>query len=262
MGGGRSERGKADRRKYRLLFGLAVAAALFMAVISYEYPVGESAQEAGRVAVFLDRQQYVTGDTMDISGRVTDGSEHVEIRAFRGDVLLFTVLTPVDRDGSFSHEMTAGVSGWTEGGHLIRATSTGGFTGEAAFAFVPGECAGCDGEPADSDATATRMMPDGTTVSIWATEPVPGEGMRIRIEFGDATEVVHAIRVMQNSEVVLDDAYSYLPDGTRVHVTGILGSSDPVDVEVTLIGYGLHGPRTGLVDERMLFSSVAGPSRD
>ncbi len=46
-------------------------------------------------------------------------------------------------------------------------------------------------------ATATGMLSDGTTVSIWTSTPTEGEALEISIEFEDAEHVNHDIMVTQ-----------------------------------------------------------------
>ena len=109
----------------------------------------------------------------------------------------------------------------------------------------------------DGDATATGMLSDGTMVSIWTSEPTAGEAMEIAIEFADREHVNHDIVVMQNGENVLSDGDgAHHHDGTGMHETGPLGSSDPVDITITFQGYGVDDPKTGPIGEEVVFSNV------
>ena len=109
----------------------------------------------------------------------------------------------------------------------------------------------------DGDATATGMLSDGTMVSIWTTEPTAGEAMEIAIEFADKEHVNHDIVVMQNGENVLSDGDgAHHHDGTGMHKTAPLSSSDPVDITITFQGYGVDNPKTGPIGEEVVFSNV------
>ena len=109
----------------------------------------------------------------------------------------------------------------------------------------------------DGDATATGMLSDGTMVSIWTTEATAGEAMEIAIEFADREHVNHDIVVMQNGENVLPDGNgAHHHDGTGMHETAPLGSSDPVDITITFQGYGVDDPKTGPIGEEVVFSNV------
>ena len=109
----------------------------------------------------------------------------------------------------------------------------------------------------DGDATATGMLSDGTMVSIWTTEATAGEAMEITIEFADREHVNHDIVVMQNGENVLPDGNgAHHHDGTGMHETAPLGSSDPVDITITFKGYGVDDPKTGPIGEEVVFSNV------
>ena len=108
----------------------------------------------------------------------------------------------------------------------------------------------------DGDATATGMLSDGTMVSIWASTPTAGEMMEISIEFEDAEHVNHDIMVTQNGEEVLNDEGAHHHDGTGMHTTAALSSSDPVDITITFQGYGVDDPKTGPIGEEVVFTNV------
>ena len=105
-------------------------------------------------------------------------------------------------------------------------------------------------------ATATGMLSDGTTVSVWTSEVTSGERMEISIEFEGAEHVNHDIMVTQNGETVLDDSGAHHHDGKGVHETAPLSSSDPVDITITFQGYGVDDPKTGPIGEEVVFSNV------
>jgi predicted secreted protein with PEFG-CTERM motif len=117
---------------------------------------------------------------------------------------------------------------------------------------------GDDGEKMhmEGDATATGMLSDGTMVSIWTSTPTAGEGMEISIEFKDAEHVNHDMMVTQNGEEVLMDEGAHHHDGTGMHTTAPLSSSDPVDITVIFQGYGVDDPKTGPIGEEVVFSNV------
>lgn len=105
-------------------------------------------------------------------------------------------------------------------------------------------------------ASATGMMSDGTKVSVWTSEPMAGERMEISIEFEDSEHVNHDIMVTQNGEEVLNDMGAHHHEGTGVHETAPLSSSDPVDIMITFQGYGIDDPKTGPIGEEIQFSNV------
>ena len=106
------------------------------------------------------------------------------------------------------------------------------------------------------DATATGMLSDGTMVSIWASAPTAGEAMEISIKFADAEHVNHGIMVTQNGEEVLNDEGAHHHEGTGMHTTAPLSSSDPVDITITFQGYGVSDPKTGPIGEEVVFTNV------
>ena len=113
-----------------------------------------------------------------------------------------------------------------------------------------------DGGHLMTEASATGMMSDGTKVSIWTTEPMAGEMMEVHVEFEDSEHVNHDITVTQNGESVLDDMGAHHHEGTGMHTTAPLSSSDPVDITITFQGYGVDDPKTGPIGEEVVFSNV------
>ena len=107
----------------------------------------------------------------------------------------------------------------------------------------------------EGDATATGMLSDGTTVSIWTSATMAGEMMEINVEFEDSEHVNHDIKVTQNGATVLDDMGAHHHDGKGVHMTQALDSSDPVDITITFQGYGID-EKTGPIGEEVVFSNV------
>lgn len=108
----------------------------------------------------------------------------------------------------------------------------------------------------EGEATATGMLSDGTTVSIWTSVPTAGEMMEINVEFEGAEHVNHDIKVTQKGNTVLDDMGAHHHDGKGAHMTKALGSSDPVDITITFQGYGVDDPKTGPIGEKVVFSKV------
>ena len=107
-----------------------------------------------------------------------------------------------------------------------------------------------------TESSATGMMSDGTQVSVWTSEPMAGEMMEIHVEFEDSEHVNHDITVTQNGETVLDDMGAHHHEGSGMHTTAPLSSSDPVDITITFQGYGVDDPKTGPIGEEVVFSNV------
>ena len=107
-----------------------------------------------------------------------------------------------------------------------------------------------------TQASATGMMSDGTKVSVWTTEPMAGEMMEVHVEFEDSEHVNHDITVTQNGKTVLDDMGAHHHEGSGMHTTAPLSSSDPVDITITFQGYGVDDPKTGPIGEEIVFSKV------
>ena len=108
----------------------------------------------------------------------------------------------------------------------------------------------------EGTATATGMLSDGTTVSIWTSTPTAGEAMEISVEFEGAEHVNHDMMITQSGDEVLNDEAAHHHDGKGVHTTAPLSSSDPVDITITFQGYGVDDPKTGPIGEEVVFSNV------
>ena len=113
-----------------------------------------------------------------------------------------------------------------------------------------------DGGHLVAEPSATGMMSDGTVVNVWTSEPTAGERMQVHVEFVDAEHVNHDMVITQNGNEVLNDIGAHHHEGTGMHETAPLGSSDPVNITITFQGYGVDDPKTGPIGEKVVFSNV------
>ena len=105
------------------------------------------------------------------------------------------------------------------------------------------------------DPSATGMLSDGTMIKVYASEPMEGEMMKIKVKFVDAMHVNYDLTVMQNGEEVLSDMGAHEHEGKGVHMTAPLGSADPADITITFQGYGID-EITGPVGEEVVFTNI------
>ncbi|HSA76966.1 MAG TPA: PEFG-CTERM sorting domain-containing protein [Nitrosarchaeum sp.] len=101
------------------------------------------------------------------------------------------------------------------------------------------------GTKSDKDTTVVGLSSDGKIrVEITTNNPVKGNTMLIGIIFRDSNggtikqNVNYDILAMQNDKEILLDLISHAKDGTGTHVTNILASDEPVNIKVTLLGFG------------------------
>jgi predicted secreted protein with PEFG-CTERM motif len=101
------------------------------------------------------------------------------------------------------------------------------------------------GTKSDKDTTVVGLSSDGKIrVEITVGNPVKSSTMPIGITFRDSNggtikqNVNYDILAMQNNKQILLDLSSYAKDGTGKHITSILVSDEPVNIEVTLLGFG------------------------
>ena len=97
---------------------------------------------------------------------------------------------------------------------------------------------------------------DSIRVEIATTAPVYGEELKINVNFinpeksgADETVLVehinYDISATQDGLQVLSDMKNYEPAGGGEHFTNVLGSNNPVDVKITILGIGENEPYWG-----------------
>ncbi|EGP93491.1 Blue (Type 1) copper domain protein [Nitrosarchaeum koreense MY1] len=101
------------------------------------------------------------------------------------------------------------------------------------------------GTKSDKNTTVVGLSSDGKIrVEITTSNPVKSNTMLMGIIFRDSNggtikqNVNYDILAMQNGKEILLDLSSHAKDGTGTHVTNILASDEPVNIEVTLLGFG------------------------
>lgn len=101
------------------------------------------------------------------------------------------------------------------------------------------------GTKSDKDTTVVGLSSDGKIrVEITTSNPVKSNTMLMGIIFRDSNggtikqNVNYDILAMQNGKEILLDLSSHAKDGTGTHVTNMLASDEPVNIEVTLLGFG------------------------
>ncbi|MFB5597455.1 MAG: PEFG-CTERM sorting domain-containing protein [Nitrosopumilaceae archaeon] len=107
--------------------------------------------------------------------------------------------------------------------------------------------------------SAEYALSDGTEIEIFASAPTAGETMEITVVFDEKEHANYDLMVTQNGETVLDDTGAHEHAGMGTHMTAPLSSADPVDITVTLNGFGLPGEEsswTGPIGEQAVFTNV------
>jgi predicted secreted protein with PEFG-CTERM motif len=83
-------------------------------------------------------------------------------------------------------------------------------------------------------------------VNLVSTAPTKDEGMLIKVAFTDSQgmpieNVNYGITAIQDGASVLSESKANAADGEAEYSTNALGSADPVDIQVTVLGIGLAG---------------------
>lgn len=122
------------------------------------------------------------------------------------------------------------------------------------------------GAPSTKETTVSGLSSDGKIrVEITASNPVAGETMSIDVKFRDSNGgglkkyVNYAIAATQNNNQVLSVTEAYEQEGSGIHKTIPLPSDKPVEIQVTLLGFGVHDDKanwTGPTGEILMFSVV------
>ena len=120
--------------------------------------------------------------------------------------------------------------------------------------------------PSTEETTVTGMSSDGKVrVEITSSNPAAAEQMSIDIKFRDSSGgglIKHAnydISATQNGNDVLSVLGAHEHEGSGMHTTAPLASDDQVDIEVTLLGFGLPDDEanwTGPTGEILYFNVV------
>jgi plastocyanin len=109
----------------------------------------------------------------------------------------------------------------------------------------PGDGTIIVGAPPEDETTVSGISEDGKLrTEIIASNPIADEVMSLEIKFRDSTGSVkkHAnydLVVSQNGQEVLSVLGAHEHEGTGMHSTNPLDSSDQVDIKVTVLGFGL-----------------------
>ena len=101
---------------------------------------------------------------------------------------------------------------------------------------------GMDMAAPEGKASATGMLPDGTTVELTATKLLEQRVMRIDVVFVDSEHVNYDIVAVQDGMTVLEDIGAHEHMGMGTHRTMQLDLDPqeyPLDITVTFNGYGI-----------------------
>ena len=109
----------------------------------------------------------------------------------------------------------------------------------------------------------SAISSDGSLmVNVDTSDPMAGEMMSVKVTITTDKKVHqmnanYDIIITQDGKTVLSEAGVYTTHGEGEHMTDVLESSNPVDVQVTLQGIGKPGePKTGAMGEAISFHVV------
>ncbi len=102
------------------------------------------------------------------------------------------------------------------------------------------------GAPPEDETTVSGISEDGKVrAEIIVSNPASDEEMSLEIKFRDSSGgsvIKHAnynLMVSQNGQEILSILGAHQHEGTGMHSTMPLDSDDPVDIKVTVLGFGL-----------------------
>jgi plastocyanin len=129
----------------------------------------------------------------------------------------------------------------------------------------PGDGTIIVGAPPEDETTVTGISEDGTIrAEITVSNPVADEIMSLEIKFRDSTGSVkkHAnydFTLTQSGKEFHSTLKAHEHEGIGMHSIGPLDSDDPVDIKVTILGFGLPGEEdnwSGPKGEILMFNVV------
>jgi predicted secreted protein with PEFG-CTERM motif len=104
------------------------------------------------------------------------------------------------------------------------------------------------GKDMPKETVVTGMSSDASVrVEIVTSEPKSNEMLSLEVKFRDANggglkpHVNYDIIATQNGKTVLSEMGVHQNEGTGKHTTSVLDSDSPVDIQITLNGFGLPG---------------------
>jgi len=115
------------------------------------------------------------------------------------------------------------------------------------------------------DSFNLKLEDESTFMKMALSDPTAGESLTIDLFFIDfktaltKEHVNYDITVKQNDKTVLSNMGVHEDIGSLQLVTSTLESSDPVDIEITILGFGLPGDEenwTGIKGEVVTFTAV------
>ncbi len=122
------------------------------------------------------------------------------------------------------------------------------------------------GAPPEDETTVSGITEDGKVrAEILVSNPVSDEEMSLEIKFRDSSggavikDANYNLMVSQNGQEILSILGAYEPEGTGMHSTMPLDSDDPVEIKVTVLGFGLPDEEdnwTGPRGEILMFNVV------
>ncbi len=122
------------------------------------------------------------------------------------------------------------------------------------------------GAPPEDETTVSGITEDGKVrAEILVSNPVSDEEMSLEIKFRDSSggavikDANYNLMVSQNGQEILSILGAYEPEGTGMHSTMPLDSDDPVEIKVTILGFGLPDEKenwSGPRGEILMFNVV------
>ena len=116
------------------------------------------------------------------------------------------------------------------------------------------------------DVVVTSVSQDGSVrVEITTTKPLADESLNFQVLFRDGetlglkNHVNYDFSLIQNNKVILEETKLYSSDGQSDHLSPVLSSDDPVDIQINLLGFGLPNDEdnwTGPMGEMVYFQVV------
>ena len=109
----------------------------------------------------------------------------------------------------------------------------------------------------DSESVLTKSVSSDGTINVYVESDPPkiGEEMYMYVTFTGVNEkkiehINYAITGKQDGELVFFADNAYEAEGEGLHITRVLDSDSPVDIQVTILGIGLQSDQTNWTGPR------------
>ena len=204
---------------------------------------------------------YKAGQTLSISADVQNtGKENVMIVQFRFQVIdeLGNIVSQSSNESELEIESVSMKYDWVpEMRGVYKLVFDADYTNQIAEKNEDNNHYEITIKVIDSESVLTKSVSSDGTINVYVESDPPkiGEEMYMYVTFTGVNEkkiehINYAITGKQDGELVFFADNAYEAEGEGLHITRVLDSDSPVDIQVTILGIGLQSDQTNWTGPR------------